>query len=894
MTKSLIAATIEEEALERCKSEKIHIPGSIQPHGALLALYPDGTLAACSENAGILLGALPDIGELFGEPHLGSAARAAIQHYTEAPDEASASITLQIHQDTFDVVMHRSEGLLIVELEKRGEHTTPPFEQQAQMAPRAISRICGATSLHDMLDVAVNEIRRLTGFDRVMAYQFLQDDSGEVLTESKLESMDTLLGLRFPAGDIPPQARRLYVANPIRLIANCNYIAVPVLPSHNDLTRAPLDMSHSVLRSVSPVHLEYLKNMGIAASMSISIVVGGRLWGLFACHHVTPRLVPYGLRMTCVVLSDIVSALVERHIAEVRLGELRSINAFKDTILAAADGAAEILHAFHDCHDAMLKIVDAKGYAVTLDGLCTSHGETPAPDEILDLIAQGLLQAGAEPFACSHLPASGMSFKGRATGVCGAMAICFNPEQDGYVFWFRNEQIENVRWAGNPEKSIQIGPHGVHLTPRTSFAVWQEEVRGRSIAWRESEKQIAAHLKSELQAIALKKLRVSQSELQKLASHQERSKEIERMRIARDIHDDLGQNLMVLRMDLSRISALSELPATATKEVQMILGQVDTTIKSVRNIINDLRPGVLELGLKAAIEWQVQEFKKRSGIACQLHMDSDELVLEEHYATAMFRIVQESLSNIMRHAKANSVDIEIHRKDNKLLIKIGDDGIGLRSDHRKKGNTFGLAGIEERIRSFGGTVSINTSPGKGLEIKLLVPIPQWKVERPVAECESVQPELCPDAPGGAAALHFLIYVSRAVAPMSGQALNALLKKARDFNRSVAITGCLVYQDGFFMQMLEGPRDAVFALLENIKTDPRHRDVAIVIEAQARRRIFVDWSMGLRDLMPGLDEPDFNVWQRRPISFLELSQDARTCYAYITSEMRLGMSIHGLG
>jgi hypothetical protein len=273
-------------------------------------------------------------------------------------------------------------------------------------------------------------------------------------------------------------------------------------------------------------------------------------------------------------------------------------------------------------------------------------------------------------------------------------------------------------------------------------------------------------------------------------------------------------------------------------------------------------------------------------------MDSEELVLEENYATAMFRIVQESLSNVMRHAKANSVDIEIHRKDNKLSIEIKDDGIGLRSDYRKKENTFGLAGIEERIRSFGGTVSIKASSGKGLEIKLLVPIPQWNVQKPVAVSQTMQLPL--DATAAATALHFLIYVSRAVTPMSGQELNELLKKSRDFNRLVGITGCLIYQDGFFMQMLEGPRDAVFTLCEKIKTDPRHRDVGIVIEAPARRRIFVDWSMGLRDLTPGPDEPDFDVWQRRTISFLELSEDARTCYAYITSEMRLGMSIHGLG
>lgn len=364
------------------------------------------------------------------------------------------------------------------------------------------------------------------------------------------------------------------------------------------------------------------------------------------------------------------------------------------------------------------------------------------------------------------------------------------------------------------------------------------------------------------------------------------------MRIARDIHDDLGQNLMVLRIDLSRISALYELSAVAKKEIQMTLGQVDSTIKSVRYIINNLRPGVLELGLKAAIEWQVKEFSNRSGIACQLYMDADEWVLEEHYATAIFRIVQESLSNIMRHAKASLVNVHVHRKDNDLFIKIDDDGIGLRADYKNKENAFGLAGIEERIRSFGGTVSIDSSPGKGLEITLLVPIPQWT--SPVVEYETVKRDIASSVPVAGAALHFLIYVSRAVAHMSGQALNELLKKSRDFNRSVGITGCLIYQDGFFMQMLEGTREAVFSLYEKIKTDPLHCEVGLVIEAHTRHRVFINWSMGLRDLTPGPDEPDFDAWQHRIISFIELAQDARTCYAYITSEMRLGMSVHGIG
>jgi PAS domain S-box-containing protein len=217
-------------------------------------------------------------------------------------------------------------------------------------------------------------------------------------------------------------------------------------------------------------------------------------------------------------------------------------------------------------------------------------------------------------------------------------------------------------------------------------------------------------------------LRCSQSELRQLAAHQECVKEDERKRIARDIHDELGQNLMVLRLDVAQMTTDPDFGAATQGRIEAALNQIDTTIKCVRAIINDLRPAVLDLGLHAAIDWQAKEFARRSGIACDVHIDHAEFPMDDQRATALFRSLQESLSNIIRHAKASQVRIDMQRNNGQLYIKIADDGIGVHPDCSGKKKAFGLIGIEERMHALGGTFSTTSEPGNGMTIMLSIPL----------------------------------------------------------------------------------------------------------------------------------------------------------------------------
>lgn len=218
-------------------------------------------------------------------------------------------------------------------------------------------------------------------------------------------------------------------------------------------------------------------------------------------------------------------------------------------------------------------------------------------------------------------------------------------------------------------------------------------------------------------------LRQSREELRQLASYQDRVKEDERKRIAREIHDELGQNLLALRIDVSMLEARTgNTHPKLNRKVHAVLDHIDATMKAMRSIINNLRPTVLDLGLNAAIEWQVKEFQRRAGVQCQLLMGEGELALDDTRATALFRILQESLNNVLRHARATKAEVALTQEGGILTLRVSDNGIGMFPDCRRKTNTFGLIGIKERISALGGTLRIETGQDSGTSLIVSMPV----------------------------------------------------------------------------------------------------------------------------------------------------------------------------
>ena len=466
--------------LSSCADEPIHIPGSIQPHGALLFFQRDGQLEGWSGNVPALLGVTPQFGASYAALALPQAAVEAIAECIAARDDEDAAplaAGLAIGDAEFDCVVHAQHGRILAEFELR-ETSSEEVSRFAIKAHGLIDRLRRQKTIDALLASAVQQVREFTGFDRVMAYRFRVDDSGDVVAESRRDDLVPYLGQRYPAGDIPAQARRLYTLNTLRVIADMDYNAVPLYGAQG---AAPLDMSFAVLRSVSPVHIEYLKNMRVRASMSVSIVINGRLWGLIACHHMSPKLVPYAVRMAADVLAQVIASTIHsieaREDATLAEQSARARTALIESLLLDDDP----LDALDQHAGALMAATRAQAMVATHHGKIATHGELP--EDLARAIADSL-PANEHDLVVREMRADWpAALHDRLGKWVGMVALPFDPLGQGWCVMLRVEQIDTVAWGGRPGKIVALGPLGERLTPRGSFDAWRETVRGCAHPW---------------------------------------------------------------------------------------------------------------------------------------------------------------------------------------------------------------------------------------------------------------------------------------------------------------------------------------------------------------------------------------------------------------------------
>jgi light-regulated signal transduction histidine kinase (bacteriophytochrome) len=374
-------------------------------------------------------------------------------------------------------------------------------------------------SLSEFFRMAAAQVRQFTGFDRVMIYKFLEDGSGKVVAEDKRADLEAYLGLHYPASDIPKQARALYVKSWLRMKSDNDAAPVPIVPSINPLTNAPLDMSYAVLRSMSPIHTEYLRNMGVRATMSISIIQNNQLWGLVACHHYTPRYVNHPARMACEFLA---------HMLSLQVGSKEALENH-EYIKRLTSKHAEMVRAMSDDKDffnALLKPeadfehwLDAQGVAFCIGDEVALLGATPPETDVRQIVAWLLEHSDQEVFATNNLAAHytpANEFPSTAAGLLAARLAKLKPQ---YVLWFRPEIAQEVHWAGDPTKPVEVDEFDKRLTPRKSFALWIEEVQGKSAPWKDCEVDAARALRRSILEIVGRKA----EELSKLNAELERS-----------------------------------------------------------------------------------------------------------------------------------------------------------------------------------------------------------------------------------------------------------------------------------------------------------------------------------------------------------------------------------
>jgi light-regulated signal transduction histidine kinase (bacteriophytochrome) len=737
--------------LTSCDREPIHIPGSIQPHGILFGLSRGALwVTSVSANAGDYCGRAAK--DLLGVPIAdivddSSAAAIAVADRLAAGESSRlVRLRLPVHADlAWHATVHVEPEGILLEAEPVRLDADLTVLEQFQRFQNATNRLQSANDLGTTWSRLVEETRRLTGHDRVMLYRFAPDWSGEVVAEDSNGVLPSYLGQHFPASDIPAQARVLYARNVERQIPDVEYQPVDVLPGG----ARPLDLSAVGLRSVSPLHITYLRNMGVGASMSISILRGGALWGMVACHHRASHHVSLELRQASVLLAQLAAArlsLIEE--AEIARRGIAAKAIETDLLLETGHGR-NYRDALVGNGPALLDLMDATGLVMSSGGIVTRFGETPTGPALEDLLRW--LGGREQPeLATDHLAGHyrGIGCQGEAAGI---LAVSLGGARNVLV-WFRPEIPRTVTWAGAPVKSVEIVDGEQRLTPRNSFAAWAEEVRGRSRPWTAPEIASARALRDTIVDIITRRAQ----ELERMNTQLKRSNdELEAFAYiaSHDLKEPLRQ-IQTFGTLLERAFAGKSDPA---EKIQRWFGGIRVSSRRLRKLIDDLAE-FARLGAQARPFAPEDLNLMLAGVLRDIEARTEEVgaVIEAAPlpsivcdATQMRQVLQNLIANALKYRhpdrapviRISAETLPAPQTSNSTglpvtVLRFEDNGIGFEDRHRERifeaferlhstdeyeGSGLGLAICRRVLDRHGGVITANGRPGEGATFVVTLP-----------------------------------------------------------------------------------------------------------------------------------------------------------------------------
>lgn len=483
------------DLVHSCEAEKLHLSGAIQPWGALLRVDAvSHVVSHASENVAALLGLAA--ADLIGKPFTVVEGLSVCLNFNGSRDgDAQCFYGLRMGNHTsldVRVIAHQSAWLFELEPTVDEPHSVDLASLQRPLLQAPNQK----EDLQTYGQTLLEGLWMLSCFDRIMIYRFHEDWSGEVVAEKTAAALGSYLNLRFPASDIPQIARDLYLINPCRHIPNAAAQSVPVLGQDD----CPIDLTYADLRSVSPVHLQYLSNMGVGASFSIPIRVAGKLWGLIACHHLHARSFSLMRRMACISLVSTYSIGLTAYVASRRMQLIDRLDRRVDGVLEAIARHPDPLDGVESSGEAIMQTLSAEGFAMAMGDEVVSMGESPELDQIAVLDAWFMNET--EDTLCGLENLSGVfpdAFD-PSTVACGAMCIkAFSPRSGPVRFyWFRAEEPYEVAWAGNPDKPMVENAGALQLSPRRSFEKWVEKRTGYCRPWTNEDRMIAAKFRNQL------------------------------------------------------------------------------------------------------------------------------------------------------------------------------------------------------------------------------------------------------------------------------------------------------------------------------------------------------------------------------------------------------------
>ncbi|TLU72086.1 bifunctional diguanylate cyclase/phosphodiesterase [Lichenicoccus roseus] len=502
---------VGDPELSECDREPIHIPGAIQPHGALLAASEDDwRISHASANLSEVLGL--DAHAMLGRPLRDAVQELAFGSLAAASGEALSHDNVNLgHLNT----LTRADGVLLhLQAHRSGSHVCVNIEP-LPLAPEATPAITAvlpalesfraATSCKEVCTLAVRALRKLTGYDRVMAYRFAAKGDGEIIAELHRPGDEPYLGLHYPAADIPVQARRLIMLQRVGMIADTSYrpVALLVDPSLSDV--APLDLTYSALRSVSPLHCEYLRNMHVGACLTVALVHHDRLWGMLVCQHATPRTSGPELRAVVDMIGKVVSLLLaslgeaEAHADRLQRQELLN------SLGARMESRMPLLQALAEPGADLLRCMAASGAVVRMSGRTMCVGMVPEADVAELMLSTMLNRAAGEVLAYDDLGLRQADFPAGTADTAGALLLPLGQASGDAILWLRPEMLHTVVWAGEPGRHAITDTETGRLSPRGSFAAWKEIVRNRSRCWSDGDLATARQLGAVVAAAAARR-----------------------------------------------------------------------------------------------------------------------------------------------------------------------------------------------------------------------------------------------------------------------------------------------------------------------------------------------------------------------------------------------------
>lgn len=698
--------------LVSCEWEPIHIPGRVQSHGFLLAVNRESQkITYISDNlqsfisvnpSDILNKSLENFLEVSGIDTGHTNLLELFKSAEEADFEALNPVVAKTGDKKFNLICHLSGNFMLLEFEPQD---IPGDSELQRIVGLSLARILEAKTLSQTLQFAARQVKEIIGYDRVMLYKFWDDGHGEVVAEEKNEDLEPFMGLHYPASDIPKQARELYKINLVRIITDVNSTPAALIVSDPQYSSEPLDLTHSTLRAVSPIHIEYLKNMGVQASFSISIVVKDKLWGLIACHNNSPKFIDYKARNSAKLIGKILSSSLEYREEQEIKETGRQFDQVLQKIVSIAIKEWNIADSLVNYDENILKLTNAHGAALIFEDKLYTLGTTPTRDEIFDLLKWMRISGQPNLFHTDQLSQQfprAINYKEIASGL---MSCTLSKELNEFILWFKPEIKKTVTWAGNPDKPVEIDNDGIsRLSPRRSFALWSQKVEGTSAPWTGAEVGVVMKLREEIVHIISQKanqIRKLNEELQKaydeldtfsftishdlktplatiknyteilLEDFQELPTEV------RDILNKVVRNADRMNLLIKEVLSYSRIDRTE-------LRKTDLNMKSmITNIVNDLKTAFQATNTQVIIK-------------STPNLQGDE--------TMIYQVFSNIIGNAVKYsAKVEKPMVEINgeEKDKEIIYSIRDNGIGI--DMTYGNMIFVLFKRLENARKYEGT-----------------------------------------------------------------------------------------------------------------------------------------------------------------------------------------------